>query len=45
LSSCVKHHFEYFKCWGEYAVEAYMATRDLIPNSEVYVIAELLRIE
>jgi hypothetical protein len=45
LSSCVKHHFEFFKRWREYAVEAYMATRDLIPNSEVYVIGGLLRIE
>jgi len=45
LSSWVKHHFEHFKRWREYAVKVYMASRDLLPNSEVYVIGGLLRIE
>jgi len=38
VSSWVRHHFEHLKKWREYAVKIAKATRDIVPDAQVYVI-------
>jgi predicted nucleotidyltransferase len=38
VSSWVRYHFEHLKKWREYAVKIAKATRDVVPDAQVYVI-------
>ena len=38
MLSWVKYHFEHLRRWREYAICIARATRDLIPESKIYVI-------
>lgn len=38
MSSWVKYHFEHLRRWREYALSIARATRELIPESKIYVI-------
>lgn len=41
MLSWVKYHFEHLKKWYEYALKIAKATRDLLPNAQVYVIGSV----